>query len=144
MISHDDRRRILETERRLVESGVILNADHDQGDQRQDTDARRQGARRHRRRLPEIPKHKKRKQCYYPDHQLHCYLIAALEGVATSSIFDELSAATPSWSGPGPGPSMLPGQREAQINSMATSMILNITNRKNKMMSMIIADPVLL
>ena len=29
MISHDDRRRILETERRLVESGVILDADHD-------------------------------------------------------------------------------------------------------------------
>ena len=60
MISHEDRRRILETERRLLESGGILEPDNDQGDLSKDT-RRHQGTRRHRRKLPEIPKHKKRK-----------------------------------------------------------------------------------
>ena len=53
--------------------------------------------------------------------------------VVPASIFDELSAATPSWS----GASLISGaqqmsqvERDTQINNMATSMILNITNRK--------------
>ena len=62
MISHEDRRRILETERRLVESGVIRDDDDDAGDclDQQRQQRRQSGSRRQRRKLPEIPKHKKR------------------------------------------------------------------------------------
>ena len=49
------RQRIMETERRLVEAGVM---EAEAGDQQQP----RRGHRRQRRRLPEIPKHKKRNE----------------------------------------------------------------------------------
>ena len=49
------RQRIMETERRLVEAGVM---EAEAGDQHQP----RRGHRRQRRRLPEIPKHKKRNE----------------------------------------------------------------------------------
>ena len=51
------RQRIMETERRLVEAGVMEA--EEVGDQQQP----RRGHRRQRRRLPEIPKHKKRNEC---------------------------------------------------------------------------------
>ena len=51
----DPRQRIMDTERRLVESGVM-----EEGEERLETGRRQAGHRRHRRKLPEIPKHKKR------------------------------------------------------------------------------------
>ena len=52
------RQRIMETERRLVEAGVMEA--EEAGDQQQP--GPRRGHRRQRRRLPEIPKHKKRNE----------------------------------------------------------------------------------
>jgi len=93
IISNDDRLRIMETERRLVEAGVVLDSNNGAPAQIQDPGhgSKRQTTRRHRRKLPEIPKHKK-----------------PLEGVVPASIFEELSAATPSWV----GPALLPGQSQ--------------------------------
>ena len=120
-ISQEDRRRIMETERLLTESEGRAGT------------MRRQSRRR--RRLPEIPKDKKRN--YVRDKK--CKIISslqALEGVS-ASIFEELSAATPSWSG-----AKLPGDEKEEDTSPAwrsgdglethqvlpPSLILNLVN----------------
>ena len=53
----------METERRLVEAGVVLDSNNGSPAQIQDPGhgSKRQTTRRHRRKLPEIPKHKKRR-----------------------------------------------------------------------------------
>ena len=66
----DDRQRIMETERRLVLSGVITDSEATEEPTHSfvsnvssvspGAGARRHTTRRHRRKLPEIPKHKKR------------------------------------------------------------------------------------
>ena len=52
----------METERRLVEAGVVLDSNNGGSVQAQDpgSSSKKQTTRRHRRKLPEIPKHKKR------------------------------------------------------------------------------------
>ena len=57
------RLRIMETERRLVEAGVVLDPTNGGSVPGQDPGlgSKKQTTRRHRRKLPEIPKHKKRR-----------------------------------------------------------------------------------
>ena len=95
-----------------MEAGVVLDSSGAVPDQDPGHGSKKQTTRRHRRKLPEIPKHKKRRVfTKFNRSFISRFLCLALEGVVPASIFEELSAATPSWVGP-----LLPGQgQECQV-----------------------------
>ena len=125
-ISQDDRRRIMETERLLTESEEIV------GDLPVAGAVRRHPGPQHsrrRRKLPEIPKDKKRSSSSVSERKSPVLIpcISALEGVS-ASIFEELSAATPSWATRRfPGDT---GEEEEHFASqvLPPSLILNVVN----------------
>lgn len=140
VITEADRERIMETERTLMESSMcsIVSGDESDGEEVKGEERRLQERRRNRRRrrLPEIPKNKR-----------------PLEGVRQASLFEELNAATPSWTSARlPGSNLTPTEsgkkvlsavssktkdvlsslvEKSENSSLPPSLILNLVNLNN-------------